>query len=149
MKPTTDGTRFDGITVDSETFDHDIVIRLSGKRVLSKDAIREMEKDQTGGAEQKSATLARLTAGSKYGLGEWLDRTNENGQGVEISSPGAFGFRPWIDRENDLLGVFVVEIRDRRTKRALARMGNIQDQGDLRAMATGPIPGDGTRNGAV
>jgi hypothetical protein len=96
--------------------------------VLSKEAIREMEKDQTRGAEQKSATLARLTAGSKYGLGEWLDRKDENGQGIEISSPGAFGFRPWIDRNNNLLGVFVVEIRDRRTKRAMASLGNIQDR---------------------
>lgn len=100
----------------------------NGKRVLSKEAIREMEKDQTCGAEQKSATLARLTAGSKYGLGEWLDRKDENGQGIEVSSPGAFGFRPWIDRKNNLLGVFVVEIRDRRTKRALASLGNIQNQ---------------------
>ena len=107
----------------------------NGKRVLSKEAIREMEKDQTGGAEKKSATLARLTAGSRYGLGEWLDRKEENGQGIEISSPGAFGFRPWIDRENNLFGVFVVEIRDRRTKRALASMGNIQDH--VRQVITG------------
>ena len=99
-----------------------------GKRVLSKEAIREMEKDQTRGAEQKSATLARLTVGSKYGLGEWLDRKDEKGQGIEIGSPGAFGFRPWIDRQNNLVGVFVVEIRDRRTKRALAGLGNIQDR---------------------
>ena len=99
-----------------------------GKQVLSKEAVREMEKDQTRGAEQKSATLMRLTAGSKYGLGEWLDRKDENGQGIEISSPGAFGFRPWIDRESKLLGVFVVEIRDLRTKRALSEMANIQER---------------------
>jgi hypothetical protein len=31
MKPTIDGTKFGSITVDGETYDHDIVIRLSGK----------------------------------------------------------------------------------------------------------------------
>ena len=31
MKPRIDGTTFGSITVDGETFDHDIVIRLSGK----------------------------------------------------------------------------------------------------------------------
>lgn len=99
-----------------------------GKRVLSKEAIREMEKDQSRGAERRSATLARLSAGSKYGLGQWLDRKDENGQGIEISSPGAFGFRPWIDGKNKVLGVFVVEIRDRCTKRGLADLGNLQDR---------------------
>lgn len=99
-----------------------------GRRVLSKAAVREMEKDQTRGAEPKSATLFRLTAGSRYGLGQWLDRKDENDQGIEISSPGAFGFRPWIDRERNLLGVLVVEIRDRRTKRGLSEMGNLQDR---------------------
>ena len=31
MKPTIDGTKFGSITVDGDTFDHDIVIRLGGK----------------------------------------------------------------------------------------------------------------------
>ena len=85
-------------------------------------------KDQTANAEHKSATLVRLTAVSKYGLGERLDRTDEKGQGIEISSPGAFGFRPWIDRKNNVIGIFVVEIRDRPATRALAPLGNIQDR---------------------
>ena len=97
-----------------------------GRRVLSEEAIRQMEHDQTRGAESKVATLVRLQAGTKYGLGEWLDRRDEQGQGLEISSPGAFGFRPWIDREHKLLGVFVVEIRDPRVKRKLASLGNLQ-----------------------
>lgn len=97
-----------------------------GRRVLSVEAIRQMEQDQTRGAESKAATLVRLQAGTKYGLGEWLDRQDERGQGIEISSPGAFGFRPWIDREHDLLGIFVVEIRDQRAKRKLASAGNPQ-----------------------
>lgn len=98
-----------------------------GRRVLSEESIRQMEHDQTRGAESKAATLVRLQAGTKYGLGEWLDRQDDQGQGIEISSPGAFGFRPWIDRERNLLGVFVVEIRDQRVKRKLVSVGNPQE----------------------
>jgi CubicO group peptidase (beta-lactamase class C family) len=100
----------------------------NGRRILSKEAIREMEHDQTRGAEFKSATLMRLQASTKYGLGIWLDRRDENGQGIELSSPGAFAFRPWIDRKNNLIGVFVVEIKELSKKRALAPVGNVQDQ---------------------
>jgi CubicO group peptidase (beta-lactamase class C family) len=100
----------------------------NGRRVLSKESVRQMEHDQTRGAEQTSATLFRLTEGSKYGLGQWLDRQDEHGQGIELSSPGAFGFRPWIDRKHNLLGVFVVEIKDLKKKRSLAAVASIQDQ---------------------
>ena len=30
----------------------------------------------------------------------------------EVSSPGAFGFHPWIDRQRDLYGVYVIEAPD-------------------------------------
>ncbi|QDV35661.1 serine hydrolase domain-containing protein [Tautonia plasticadhaerens] len=98
-----------------------------GRRVLSEEAIRQMEVDQTRGAESKAATPVRLRAGTKYGLGQWLDRMDEQGQGVEVSSPGAFGFRPWIDREHGLLGVLVVEDRGRRARRAEGGVGNVQE----------------------
>jgi hypothetical protein len=87
-----------------------------------------MEHDQTRGAEFKSATLMRLQASTKYGLGIWLDRRDESGQGIELSSPGAFSFRPWIDRKQNLFGVFVVEIGVLSKKQALAGAGNVQDR---------------------
>jgi hypothetical protein len=45
MKPTIDGTQFGSITVDGETFDHDIVIRLSGKVKKRK---KKLSKQQYG-----------------------------------------------------------------------------------------------------
>jgi CubicO group peptidase (beta-lactamase class C family) len=97
-----------------------------GRRVLSEASIREMEHDQTRGAASKVATAVRLREGTKYGLGEWLDLMDQSGQGIEISSPGAFGFRPWVDRERGVIGVFVVEIRNPRLKRSLASVGPVQ-----------------------
>jgi hypothetical protein len=65
MKPTIDGTKFGSITVDGETYDHDIVIRLSGKvkkrkKKLSKQrygtshtvSVEEAEHIYDDGAEQ-------------------------------------------------------------------------------------------------
>jgi hypothetical protein len=45
MKPTIDGTKFGSITVDGATFDHDIVIRLSGKVKKRK---KKLSKQQYG-----------------------------------------------------------------------------------------------------
>jgi CubicO group peptidase (beta-lactamase class C family) len=87
-----------------------------GKQILSKDAIREMEHNQIGTAEFKqiadgnkfdSATLLRLQRSKRYGLGIWIDRKDESGQGIELSSLGVFGFRPWIDRQHGVIGVLL------------------------------------------
>jgi len=45
MKPTIQGTKFGSITVDGETHDHDIVIRLSGKVKKRK---KKLSKQQYG-----------------------------------------------------------------------------------------------------
>ena len=45
MKPVIDATKFGSITVDGETFDHDIVIRLSGKVKKRK---KKLSKQQYG-----------------------------------------------------------------------------------------------------
>ena len=65
MKPVINGTKFGSITVDGETYDHDIVIRLSGKvkkrkKKLSKErygtshtvSMEEAEHIYDDGAEQ-------------------------------------------------------------------------------------------------
>ena len=45
MKPTINGTKFGSITVDGETYDHDIVIRLRGKVKKRK---KKLSKQQYG-----------------------------------------------------------------------------------------------------
>ncbi|HOD50273.1 MAG TPA: MTH938/NDUFAF3 family protein [Candidatus Hydrogenedentes bacterium] len=51
MKPSIDGTSFGSITVDGETYDHDIVIRLSGKVKKRK---KSLSKEETGSSHMVS-----------------------------------------------------------------------------------------------
>jgi CubicO group peptidase (beta-lactamase class C family) len=83
-----------------------------GTRVLSSEAVSEMSVDQTGDARFVSAAAHRKAAETPYGVAHWLDRVDDEGRAVVESSPGAFGFRPWIDHANDIAGVYLVVDRD-------------------------------------
>lgn len=52
----------------------------------------------------------------QYGLGTWLEHQD---QPLIISSPGAFGFTPWVDFENGYFGVVMVEDRNTRLADAI------------------------------
>jgi CubicO group peptidase (beta-lactamase class C family) len=80
-----------------------------GRRVLSEQAIREMQKDQTGGLPLLRASNDRMGRASHYGLGEWLDVQAPDGRTIQVSSPGAFGFRPWLNLDRNLYGVFMMQ----------------------------------------
>ncbi|MFB8787458.1 MAG: serine hydrolase domain-containing protein [Potamolinea sp.] len=80
----------------------------NGKQVLSASTIEEMQRDQTGDAP---IVFTPQPDNRRYGLGEWRDRVTANGKAVQLSSQGAFGFSPWIDRERNLVGVFSVKDR--------------------------------------
>jgi CubicO group peptidase (beta-lactamase class C family) len=80
----------------------------NGRQVLSSTTVEEMQRDQTKGVP---IAFTPQPDDRRYGLGEWLDVVGRNGRSVQLSSQGAFGFSPWIDRERNLVGVFLV--RDR------------------------------------
>jgi hypothetical protein len=42
-------------------------------------------------------------------LGEWFDVLDPATGSYEVSSPGAFGSHPWLDRARDIYGVFVID----------------------------------------
>ena len=79
-----------------------------GTRLLQEASVAEMQTDQTVGVPVTSAAAFRVNEQTPYGLGEWLDWTDEAGAAIVISSDGKFGFRPWIDRQNDLYGVYLI-----------------------------------------
>jgi CubicO group peptidase (beta-lactamase class C family) len=83
---------------------------LDGVRYLSTAAVDQMQRDQTRGAVMAAASGIRLNQGSRYGLGQWVDLLDPATGAYEISSPGAFGFYPWIDRERDVYGVYAVYV---------------------------------------
>lgn len=79
-----------------------------GTRILSSAASAEMQRNQIEDAAYRAASPFRMQLRSPYGFGEWIDWTDEEGRALVLSSDGAFGFRPWIDRVNDLFGVYLV-----------------------------------------
>jgi CubicO group peptidase (beta-lactamase class C family) len=81
----------------------------SGQRILSHDAIAEMQSNQINDAKYQKAASFRMEQKNPYGLGEWLDWVGPDGKAIVLSSDGAFGFRPWIDKQNDIIGVYMVD----------------------------------------
>ena len=87
-----------------------------GKRILSPNAVNEMLKDQTFGVPIVSSPWQKYeyllpVEEVRYGIGCWLEVTDERGNAMEASSQGAFGFSPWIDKDRNLAGVLAVKSR--------------------------------------
>jgi hypothetical protein len=85
MKPVIDATKFGSITVDGETFDHDIVIRLSGK---VKNRKKKLSKQQYG----SSHTVSLAEAEHIYDDGAERVIVGTGQQGVLRLSDEAEGF---------------------------------------------------------
>ena len=87
---------------------------VNGRTILSAASVDEMQKDQTRGAAigftpyEKYGYLDAGLPSTRYGLGEWRERVDATGRAVEVSSQGAFGFSPWIDKERMLVGVLML-----------------------------------------
>ena len=85
-----------------------------GKRILSAKAIREMEADQVHHAKVNRNEYVEHARGSSrkdiYGLGEWREETDTNGDAVLISSPSWAGAYPWIDKTNNVYGFFLTRV---------------------------------------
>lgn len=84
------------------------------RRVLSQVSIQTMEADNVKEASIPfdnfiSATRSHVHRGI-YGLGVWRELEDENGRAVLLSSPSWAGTYPWIDRRNDLYGVFLAHV---------------------------------------
>lgn len=82
-----------------------------GRRILSREAARELIADHTGAAAPNKTLLGRVARAKGYAVGCWVDEKNANGETSVASSAGKFGFRPWIDRERKVVGVFMIEDR--------------------------------------
>jgi len=87
-----------------------------GRRILSRAAVDEMLRDQTRGSPLRFNPFEYFPElfpewrKVRYGICNWLEAFDgATGTVVEASSPGAFGFCPWIDLRRKLAGVFVAE----------------------------------------
>lgn len=76
----------------------------NGRRILAEQAIREMHTRQG-----KLELLMSGPYGTDYGLAFFLDRMDRNGYAHVISHPGLFGTVPWLDKDRQVVGVFLVQ----------------------------------------
>ncbi len=90
----------------------------NGRRVLSPEAVADMQADQTYGAPivyspyTQFASLQPALAATRYGIGEWREAVDPvTFAAREVSSQGAFGFSPWVDLRRRLAGVLLVYTR--------------------------------------
>lgn len=86
-----------------------------GGRVLSPSAVQQMQSDQTGDLPLRQASGDRMGRASHYGLGQWIDIAAPDGRTVQVSSPGAFGFRPWFNLDRNLYGVLMMRRADQQS----------------------------------
>lgn len=134
--------------------------RFNGKQILSEGSVSQMLMDQTRNATimqspwQDYDTLKPENSETRYGIGCWLEEMNTTtGQGLEISSHGAFGFGPWIDREQNVSGVFSVYHINQKTistyfdvKRILNQILSENNQPPKPPMIDGPLTGRVNKN---
>jgi CubicO group peptidase (beta-lactamase class C family) len=86
----------------------------NGKRILSPAVIKVMQGDHVGNAFVKPNEFVEHVRNSKrkdiYGLGEWREEVNSNGEATLISSPSWAGAYPWIDKKNHVYAFFLTHV---------------------------------------
>lgn len=86
----------------------------NGKRILSVQAIREMQADQVRSARVEPGEYVEKALQSHhtgiYGLGQWREKVDRNGEAYQISSPGWAGAYPWINKKDGVYGFFLTHV---------------------------------------
>lgn len=94
--------------------------RHAGRPFLSPRTIEFMARDRTVGLRiEKRPDTAK---GMGYGLGQWVEARDARGRPTRTSSPGAFGFTPWVDEAAGVAGVLLVRGRGRAMRPAISRL---------------------------
>ena len=77
-----------------------------GQSFLRTDTLATMALDRTEGLVIAYTPVPGYDFG--YGIGQWVEAKDAFGATYRVSSPGAFGFTPWVDWQNGSSGVLVV-----------------------------------------
>lgn len=84
------------------------------KRILSENTIAFMQSDQIKRAKVQAGEFVERARGRKgtdiYGLGEWREEVNAQGEATLLSSPSWAGAYPWIDKTNGVYGFFLTHV---------------------------------------
>ncbi|MCF6299529.1 MAG: beta-lactamase family protein [Proteobacteria bacterium] len=81
--------------------------RYQSTRVLSEQAVTTLITDNVGDSSIFYAP-PQVDGEVRYGIGGWL-RLDDEGITTNLSSPGAFGFTPWVDYDLNYYAVFMVQ----------------------------------------
>lgn len=86
-----------------------------GLQVLSKQVVREMQADQVRRAKVLPGEYVEKGLGLHhtgiYGLGEWREKVDAQGEAYQISSPGWAGAYPWINKRDGVYGFFLTHVQ--------------------------------------
>jgi CubicO group peptidase (beta-lactamase class C family) len=87
-----------------------------GRRILQESSVSAMFADSVGNARVPADNFVNLARGSVhhgiYGLGVWRELVDTKQRAVLLSSPSWAGTYPWIDRRNDLFGIFLAHVNE-------------------------------------
>jgi CubicO group peptidase (beta-lactamase class C family) len=84
--------------------------KYNGRQIIRPDLIAMMETSQFKPQTKiKYSPAARYPYKMEYGLGNWVECIEANCTRQVNSSLGAFGFYPWIDRQNEYYGILAME----------------------------------------
>jgi len=93
-----------------------------GRRVLQVSTILEMQEDHVRGAKivtpEYVEKVRAESHNSVYGLGEWREEINSEGNAVLLSSPSWAGAYPWIDKRTNTYGFFLAHVDEEKAKTA-------------------------------
>lgn len=89
----------------------------NGKRVLSEKSIQEMNTIRTNSSIIK--LTPKIAEGFNYGLGEWIQDTDTNGNATVVSCPGLFGTWPLVDFCRGYASIIFTNSLLKETKRTL------------------------------
>jgi len=79
-----------------------------------------MQANQVGNAKVNANEFVERMRGdhrtSIYGLGEWREEVDANGNAILISSPSWAGAYPWIDKKNHVYGFLLARVSNQKNK---------------------------------
>ena len=80
--------------------------RHGATRYLRDDTLAAMAVDRAVGLPVYATPDGAMGYG--YGIGQWVEAKDSRGHTLRVSSPGAFGFTPWVDWRSGSNGVLLV-----------------------------------------
>jgi CubicO group peptidase (beta-lactamase class C family) len=83
-----------------------------GQRLAASALFDEQAREPYPGVSIGNSPFAQLGLPYRYGLAAWLECTTPAAGCAVLSSPGAFGWTPWVDRDGGYYAVLGMEVSE-------------------------------------